>query len=345
MGYIMNLRRQVGTQPLIMAGACVIVRDNLGRILLQHRVDNGCWGLPGGALEPGESMEDVARRELLEETGLLAGELRLLNVFSGESLYYRYPNGDEVYNVVSAYICDSYSGSLKAEESEVKDLRFFAIPDIPRELSPPEVPVIESYLAWIDSEGGEGGASKVIDGVTFVTRDQQPGGMVVEPSGVMRGLRRKELSGAVRSIQRDELPQLLLLYKQLQADDPELEITDSLMELWERILDDPCMEILALEQDGQIVSTCVLHILKNLTRNARPYALIENVVTHKDYRRRGLGQLVLQKAVEIAKAHQCYKIMLLTSSPLESVHRFYEQAGFKKGLKTGFLMKLNGTTE
>ncbi|MBE3554484.1 MAG: NUDIX domain-containing protein, partial [Thermicanus sp.] len=70
MGYIMELRKWVGKRPLIMAAAGVAVMDGEEKILLQQRIDNNMWGLPGGALELGETLEEAAKRELLEETGL-----------------------------------------------------------------------------------------------------------------------------------------------------------------------------------------------------------------------------------------------------------------------------------
>ncbi|MNH83712.1 NUDIX domain protein [compost metagenome] len=91
-------------------------------------------------------MEEVAKRELFEETGLIAGEINLLDVFSGMDLYYQYPHGDEVYNVVVAYICREYQGNISRDEKEVKDIKFFNIQDIPSEISPPDLPVINKFL-------------------------------------------------------------------------------------------------------------------------------------------------------------------------------------------------------
>ncbi|OMF80277.1 NUDIX hydrolase [Paenibacillus glucanolyticus] len=151
MGYIMDLRKIVGTRPLIMAGACVILVDKQNRLLMQLRKDNELWGLPGGSLEPGESMEEVARRELFEETGLKAKELRLLDVFSGKELYYQYPHGDEVYNVVAVYLCNEYGGEINIEETEVTDLKFFNIEDLPKEISPPDKPIINKYRKMLEN--------------------------------------------------------------------------------------------------------------------------------------------------------------------------------------------------
>lgn len=146
MGYIKELRKLVGSRPIIMAGANVIVVDSKSRILLQLRTDNNCWGLPGGSMELGESLEDVAKRELFEETNLIANELLLFNVYSGKELYYRYPHGDEVYNVVATFICKNYSGELMADKSEVLSLQFFSIEDLPSNISPPELPIITDYI-------------------------------------------------------------------------------------------------------------------------------------------------------------------------------------------------------
>lgn len=147
MGYITELRKLVGSRPLIMAGACVIVEKE-GMILLQKRTDNGLWGLPGGALEPGESMEQVARRELLEETGLVAGALELMAVFSGDGLYYQYPNGDEVHNVITAYCCREAHGEPFADGEEGSELRFFLLDELPpaNERNPADRPALNDYL-------------------------------------------------------------------------------------------------------------------------------------------------------------------------------------------------------
>ena len=150
-GYVASLRSAVGHAPLILAGACVVVMDREGRILLQLRRDNAAWGLPGGLLEPGGSLEEAARREVFEETGLAVSALRLYGVYSGRDLFYQYPNGDQVHHVTAAYIAEDFSGRLQADGEEGRALRFFPLDALPLEISPPLIPIIRDIVQ--DSRG------------------------------------------------------------------------------------------------------------------------------------------------------------------------------------------------
>lgn len=145
-GYIMELRKVVGHRPLLQVGASVIVEDKQGRILLQLRNDNRCWGYAGGSVELDEEVEEAAKRELLEETGLVAEEMTLFGIFSGKDTHYIYPNGDEVSNIDIVFLCKKYSGTLKCQEEEVKDLKFFAIGELPENISPPVRKPIQKWV-------------------------------------------------------------------------------------------------------------------------------------------------------------------------------------------------------
>lgn len=139
-----------------------------------------------------------------------------------------------------------------------------------------------------------------------------------------------------------DLPGLLALYPFLNPDDPLLPVDDNLQGHWQNILDNEALYYIVAYTEGRLVATCNLTIVPNLTRSARPYGLIENVVTHPEYRRRGIGTQVLQYALNIAWKQGCYKVMLLTGSKNEATLRFYEQAGFVRGEKTGFVARHSG---
>ncbi|WP_309114365.1 NUDIX hydrolase [Saccharothrix sp.] len=144
--YVAELRALVGTRPLILPGTSVVVTDPAGRVLLLARVDTGGWGLPGGLMEPGESFEETGRREVEEETGLVVDELSLLGVFSGADYYYRYPNGDEIFNVTVAYVARlPHEASIALDTEENSTWRFFALDEVPDSVISPERPIIAEY--------------------------------------------------------------------------------------------------------------------------------------------------------------------------------------------------------
>lgn len=143
----------------------------------------------------------------------------------------------------------------------------------------------------------------------------------------------------VREIKENERNELLNLYLYLHEKFMP-EMTEQLKNTWETIMKDKNHHIIVNEIGNKIVSSCVCVIIPNLTRNVRPYALIENVVTRDDYRGRGYATACLNYAKKIAEKENCYKMMLLTGSKEEAILNFYRNAGYNSSDKTAFVQWL-----
>jgi ADP-ribose pyrophosphatase YjhB (NUDIX family) len=146
MEYINELRKYVGNRPLLMVGSTVLILNSQNQLLMMKRSDTGCWGVPGGAMELGETTEETARRELLEETDLEANELTLFGVFSGKELYYRYPSGEEVYNVSIVYLARDVHGIIKLSDGEHREFKYFDLAQLPENISPPIKPILKKLM-------------------------------------------------------------------------------------------------------------------------------------------------------------------------------------------------------
>jgi 8-oxo-dGTP pyrophosphatase MutT (NUDIX family) len=122
----------------VRAGVGIILRDDLGRILLEKRSDCGLWGLPGGSIEPGESITEAAVREMKEETGLTVEITRLLGVYSKPAdRIVTYPDNGDVVQLIDILLeANTISGELSCS-SESEDLRFFDPAALPSDLVPP----------------------------------------------------------------------------------------------------------------------------------------------------------------------------------------------------------------
>ena len=142
----------------------------------------------------------------------------------------------------------------------------------------------------------------------------------------------------IREAQASDLAGLLALYLSLHEEStPEMKAAEV---VWTKIMADENHHIIVAEEGGKLVSSCVCVTVLNLTRNLRPYALIENVVTAAEYRRRGLATGCLEYAKELAQQKNCYKIMLLTGAKEESILHFYRRADYNSEDKTAFIQWL-----
>ena len=131
MGYILNLRKYVGHDVLIGAGATTLVFNSNKELLLNLRTDTNTWGIPGGSMELYETIEETAIRELKEETGITAETLELVAVLSGKDYYFEYPNGDKMCTVIVLFKVMNYNGTLKISDNESKSLQFFPLTNLP----------------------------------------------------------------------------------------------------------------------------------------------------------------------------------------------------------------------
>lgn len=141
----------------------------------------------------------------------------------------------------------------------------------------------------------------------------------------------------VRTLTESDMPHLQKLYRYLDADNTEIPLNEALQR-WEMLKGYPHSDIFVACKDEVPVASCSLIVIPNLTRIGAPYALIENVVTHPDHRKQGLGTAVLHAAIETAWQAGCYKVMLMTGSKQASTLKFYQDAGFEQS-KTGFQIR------
>lgn len=140
----------------------------------------------------------------------------------------------------------------------------------------------------------------------------------------------------VREANRNDLNEILQLYLYLHEDSIPGN-TEHLRNTWNDIIEDSNHYLIVCEVDGKLMASCVCVIISNLTRNVRPYAFVENVVTHEEFRKKGYATACLDFAKQIAEENNCYKMMLLTGSKEESTLNFYRNAGYNSSDKTAFI--------
>lgn len=145
------------------------------------------------------------------------------------------------------------------------------------------------------------------------------------------------MQAIIRQAAPDDLPDLLALYAELSIAD-QLPTAEAAAATWAKLLGSEMVSVLVAEVEGRAVSSCVLVIVPNLTRNQSPFAIIENVVTSAALRGNGIGKRVIHAAFDRAWAAGCYKVMLMTGRTDPAVLAFYESCGFQRG-KTAFQIR------
>ena len=143
----------------------------------------------------------------------------------------------------------------------------------------------------------------------------------------------------IRALRENDLDSLLALYEHLHGSDlppPERPVVES---IWGELLSNPNYRYYGGFLDGELVSSCTLSVIPNLTRGCKPYGVIENVVTRADHRNKGYGKAILAHALADAWSSGCYKVMLLTGRLDSATLHFYESAGFDRHSKQAFIAK------
>jgi 8-oxo-dGTP diphosphatase len=129
--YLRNLRAKIGHDVLLTPGVAAVIVNDRGEVLLQRRSDDGRWGLPGGAMEPGEEPAETLVREVLEETALEVVPERIVGVYSGPDFRVRYDNGDEAMIVSITFACRPVAGEPRVNDDESLEIRYFAPDSLP----------------------------------------------------------------------------------------------------------------------------------------------------------------------------------------------------------------------
>lgn len=146
---------------------------------------------------------------------------------------------------------------------------------------------------------------------------------------------------SIRELVKDDLDSLLDLYRHLHETDSPRPTRHEIQGIWEGALGNNGIKYFGYFVGGKLVSSCTVTVIPNLTRGCRPYAVVENVVTHTDFRARGYGKSILQAALDFAWSLNCYKAMLMTGRLNEDTFSFYESVGFKRDKKQAFVAEQN----
>lgn len=142
----------------------------------------------------------------------------------------------------------------------------------------------------------------------------------------------------IRIANQDDLAGVLKLYKELRGNDPERTV-EQLSTAWEEMQNNPNILVVVAEVNGTLASTCQLALVPTVTNAGKPFGIVEHVITSENFRRKGLSQKVLEKALTLAWSKGCYQVVLLSGETRTSAHRLYEKVGFQSGIEKGFVIK------
>ena len=146
--YVQSMRKLVGSRRIFLPGVRALIINEAGEVLLQRRTDTGQWGLPGGAVEPGESALEALRREVAEETSLRFSIAEPMALYSGATQQFTSPNGDRIQCFAVAFIIRRWEGVPQADAVEGSELRFFDPANPPSEIHIIHKPTLRDYKRY-----------------------------------------------------------------------------------------------------------------------------------------------------------------------------------------------------
>lgn len=152
--YMAGIRDKIGNDLLLVPAAGIALFDDAGRVLLARHRHDGQWGTPGGGMEPGESPEEAARRECLEETGLTVRETELVGAFGGPAFEVTYPGGARTAYVVTLFGAVAADGEIGLQADELTEHAWFGPDEIDQQTLQPDMQImLPAAFAWYDRSG------------------------------------------------------------------------------------------------------------------------------------------------------------------------------------------------
>jgi N-acetylglutamate synthase-like GNAT family acetyltransferase len=133
----------------------------------------------------------------------------------------------------------------------------------------------------------------------------------------------------IRQAKEQDIPRILELYEELTEEKQDVP-PETIQRVFNQIIRLPNQQFLVAEKEGLVVGTLFLQITPNLSHDARPWAVLENIVVDRRYHGHGFGRLLIESALSTCREASCYKVQLLSSNKRKGAHQFYRSLGFEE---------------
>lgn len=329
--FVLALRERVGTHPLFLTGVTAVVRNSQGEVLLARRVDNGQWALVSGILEPGEQPAEGLRREIEEETGVVATIDDLTGVWTLPPQ--EYPNGDRAQYLDLCFTATHVSGHARVNDDESLEVGWFALDDLPVMMERSRVR-LERAVAFRGNTWFEGGRPSP-DRYAAVPDDGSLPALATLEAGDRQVVLRRATASDVAAVVG------LIADDQLGATRENVGDLTAYLRAFAVIDADPAQLLVVLDDDGVVVGTMQVSFIPGLSRGGALRGQVEAVRVADSHRGQRLGEQMVRWAVAEAARRGCALVQLTTDTRRTDAHRFYERLGFTAS-HVGFKMTLRG---